>query len=435
MNSNFLTSAIIARKRFGLSRVFSIMVLSLCIAWQADAQFPGGGFNPFGGGGGGANANRSRTSTRNYPNNGVGDAVISIDPETRSLVVIADEDTSKYISQVVSNLDRPKPQVLIKVVFLEVTHNDSSDIGIDGSYNKSFGSSLVSGFTTNFGVISNAIVPTSITPITSGATAFTGSNVFGLSPLGIGSTAGLYQIFGNDYQVTLRAIAQAGRAKVLSRPSIVARNNQPATITVGQSVPLITSVRFDNFGNAINSVSYQSVGIILRVTPFITSDGLVEMILSPETSELVADRSQWVPISSGASGNVSAPVINSRSADTVIVTPDGQTVIIGGLMANSKADTETKIPLLGDIPILGNLFKHKTKTDSKTELMIFLTPHIIQAPVEIAAVSNRERANSDASKGLTERELNKFLDEFPTVTNGVPPKASAKKKKSNADDY
>ena len=111
--------------------------------------------------------------------------------------------------------------------------------------------------------------------------------------------------------MTLHAIATAGKTKVLSRPSVIARNNQPATITVGQSVPLITNVRFDNFGNAINSVNYQSVGIILRVTPFITTEGLVEMILSPETSELVQDRSQWVPISSGPGGTVSAPLINS----------------------------------------------------------------------------------------------------------------------------
>src|SRR5205814_4698876 len=109
-----------------------------------------------------------------------------------------------------------------------------------------------------------------------------------------GGPAGLYQIFSEDYTVTVRAIAAAGKAKVLSRPSVVARNNQPATITVGQSVPLITNVRFDTFGNAINSVTYQSVGIILRVTPFITSDGMVEMILSTENSDLVGDRSQWV---------------------------------------------------------------------------------------------------------------------------------------------
>ncbi|HWH71420.1 MAG TPA: type II and III secretion system protein, partial [Candidatus Sulfotelmatobacter sp.] len=227
--------------------------------------------------------------------------------------------------------------------------------------------------------------------------------------------AGLYQILGQDYQVTLRAIAQAGKAKILSRPSIVARNNQPATISVGQSVPLITNVRFDTFGNAINSVSYQDVGIILQVTPFITPDGMVEMIVSPETSELVQDRSQWVPLSTGASGAVSAPLINSRSADTVVVTPDGQTVIIGGLMQDSKAESETKIPLLGDIPLLGNLFKRKIKNDTKTELLIFLTPYIVQAPSEIASISTREHEKSDAPKAFTEQELNKYLDKLPAA--------------------
>jgi general secretion pathway protein D len=388
----------------------TLLAFVLLAAIQVQAQFPGGGF----GGGQGANANRSRTSTsRTYPANGaVGDAVISIDPESRNLIVIADEKTRQYISQVVSNLDRPQPQVLIKVVFLEVTHNNSSDIGIDAAYGKNIGNSFLGNITTNFSVISNTIVPTTIGPAMT-SSAFSASNIFGLTPISPGSSAGLYQVFGQDYQVTLRAIAASGNAKVLSRPSVVARNNQPATITVGQSVPLITNVRFDNFGNAINSVSYQSVGIILRVTPFITADGLVEMILSPETSELVADRSQWVPISSGTGGTVSAPLINSRSADTVVVTPDGQTVIIGGLMEDSKADTETRIPLLGDIPLLGNLFKHKVKSHAQTELLIFLTPHVIQAPAEVAAMTAAERAKSDAAKGLSDQELNKFLDTLP----------------------
>ena len=87
-------------------------------------------------------------------------------------------------------------------------------------------------------------------------------------------------MLGENFTATLRAIAQAGKAQLLSRPSILARNNQPATIQIGQNVPLITNVRYDTFGNAINSVSYQAVGIILKVTPFITSDGMVQMIVS-----------------------------------------------------------------------------------------------------------------------------------------------------------
>src|SRR3982074_2759888 len=124
----------------------AMFVLVLCAVLQAFAQQPGAGGGGFGGNNQGNRANTR--STRTYPANGeVGDAVISIDPETRSLIVIADEKTKQYISQVVSNLDRPKPQVLIKVVFLEVTHNNSSDIGIEGSYGKNIGNN---GITTGY---------------------------------------------------------------------------------------------------------------------------------------------------------------------------------------------------------------------------------------------------------------------------------------------
>jgi len=396
-----------------------LVVLVCGVTLHVQAQFPGfGGFGNQGG-----NASRSSTSSGQYPNNQVGDAVISVDPDTRNLIIIADPDTTRYISQVVSNLDRPKPQVLIKVVFLEVTHNNSSDIGVEGSYNKGFGSSFLSSLTTNFVNSSNGIIPIVTNNLIT--SMFTGTHSLGLG----GGSAGLYQVLGEDYTVTLRAIAASGNAKVLSRPSIVARNNQPATITVGQSVPLINNVTFDQFGNQHNGVAYQSVGIILRVTPFITPDGLVEMILTPETSELVADRSQWVPISTGVGGTVSAPVINSRSADTVVVTPDGQTVVIGGLMSTSKADSESKIPFLGDIPILGNLFKHKIKSEVKTELLIFLTPKVIQAPTEMAMASEKEKTKSDATKSLTTQEWDKFLDSLPPADPDKDKAKSSKKKK------
>ena len=212
--------------------------------------------------------------------------------------------------------------------------------------------------------------------------------------------------------MTLHAIAQAGKAKVLSRPSILARNNQPATITVGQSVPLITSVRYDTFGNAINAVSYTDVGVILKVTPFITADGMVEMIVSPSISRI--DPGPGIPISSSANGTtINAPIIDIRSADTVALTPDGQPVVIGGLMQTTKGEIITKTPFLGDIPLLGNLFQRRQTSDTKSELIIFLTPHIVAAPTEMAALTVKERDRSGAAKGMTEEELNKFLDELP----------------------
>jgi general secretion pathway protein D len=340
---------------------------------------------------------------RQYPGNSeVGDAYFSIDPETRRVVTIADEDTSRYISQVISNLDRPKPQVLIKVVFLEVVHNDASDIGIEGGWGKQ-----VNNDPTDMATVSGF----GLSGLTSPATNL---NRFGMpfssftpdSPM-TAQGAGIYQVLGKDYQVTLRAIAQAGRAKVLSKPSIMARNNQPATITVGQSVPIISSVNYNTFGNAYNSISYRDVGVILSVTPFITSDGMVEMIVQPQISS-VSD-SQFVPLGEG----VNYPLIDIRSADTVVVTPNAQTVVIGGLMQTTKAENDTKIPVLGDIPLLGVLFKRRQKAEVQKELVIFLTPHIVQAPTELAALSGRERAKSSLDAEFSEDELHKFLDSLP----------------------
>ena len=371
-------------------------VLLATLPLQAQQRFGG-----YGSSRSGASVSRSGAgaSGQQYnPAGSVGNAIISADADTRNITVIADEETMKAIADVIKNLDKPRPQVLIKVVFLEVQHSKDSDIGVEGGWGKKISSTATGAFANAFGMsgIGSAIT--------------TNVNIFGQpasSFLPMPPGAGLYQILGKDFQVTLRAIAQAGKAQLLSRPSVLARDNQPATIIVGQSVPLITSVRYDNFGNAINSVTYTDVGIILKVTPYITGDGLVQMIVSPQTSAI--DPTTTVPISTG----VSAPVINQRSADTVVVTPNGQTVVIGGLMRNELSDTENKIPVLGDIPVLGNLFKRKIKSNVKTELLIFLTPHIVQAPEQLAALGDKERSQLVIPDSESERELNRFLEKIP----------------------
>src|ERR1039458_3588096 len=188
------------------------MGLALQVGAQTRGGGGGGGFGGggFGGGGfGGGGGSRSSTSSSSagstswtYPNNTtIGDAYFSIDPETHRVVYIADEATAKYIGQVLTNLDRPKPQVLIKVVFLEVTLNNSSDIGIEGTYGKSFGSSYNSGLVTNFAGVNNAIVPTSITPGQS-SSFMSASNIFGLpgSSSAFSGANGLYQVLGQDYR-------------------------------------------------------------------------------------------------------------------------------------------------------------------------------------------------------------------------------------------
>ncbi len=396
------------KNRLSKTYFYFAALLGLAVVLNAPAQ------QQFGGGG----RRSSTSSSTQYPRTGaIGDAYYSIDPETRRVVVIADEATSQAVSQVLSNLDRPKPQVLIKVVFLEVDRNDASDIGIEGGWGKQINNDPTKmSATSGFGISPLTTITTNFNALGQPFSAFNAA-----SPM-TAPGAGLYQVLGTDYQVTVRAIAQNGHARILSRPSILARNNQPATITVGQSVPLITSVRYDTFGNAINNYQYRDVGVVLKVTPFITPDNLVEMIVSPSISSL--DPTVFATISPG----VTTPAINVRAADTVVVTPTGQTVIIGGLMQTSKTASDTKIPLLGDIPLLGNLFKRRQRSGTDSELMIFLTPYIVQNPVELAAVSDRERAKSDGPKDFREEELNKFLDTIPSAPapksgkNPSPPK-------------
>jgi general secretion pathway protein D len=288
-------------------------------------------------------------------------------------------------------MDRPKPQVLIKVIFLEVTYNNGYDVGLEGGINKRVNASHSVNASNLFGLVQQGITPTQ------GVNTLPG--------------AGLYTVVGDDFSATIRAIQEVGKVDVLSRPTIMTRNNQAATVVVGQEVPIINGVTYDTFGNEHSSIVYQNVGVILQVTPFITADDQVEMILAPQISSVAAQSTQ---ISTGTNGNFSTPYINIESANTVVVTPNGRTVAIGGMMQDSKTVTDSKIPLLGDIPGLGLLFHHKVKAVNKKELVIFLTPYIIRTPDELARMTIDERGRLDmAPKAFSSGELNQYLAPQP----------------------
>ncbi len=342
----------------------------------------------------GSTGGASRSSSGEYPRStDVGTATIASDAESRKLIITADEETQRQIQDVIRSLDRPKPQVLINVVFLQVTHGDDLDLGVEGSYTHRLGGAPA-------GVAGNSV----------------GASSFGLQDAAsVLAGGGLYKMVGEDFSATFRALAVKGKTEILSRPSILARNNQQATIVVGQQVPFITNTRFDAVNGQVNTVTYQDIGIILRVTPFISSDGMVEMIIQPEISS-VSDKT--VNISQG----VNAAVIDKRSADTVVVTPDGQTIAIGGLIGTTKINQERKIPLLGDIPLLGAAFKRQVKTDTKTELLIFLTPHVIQRAGDLARMTADEKGRLQlAPKTFSEKDLNRFLETVPVKPSPAAP--------------
>ncbi len=372
-----------------------------------------------------ATTTTSRTSTtggasagpRQYRSNTLlGDATIQIDPETRSLIVVTDEATHSELEKVIQDLDRPKPQVLINVVFVEVTYNKGYDVGVEANYIFRQDSPATGAGTNTTNVVSTATSGTTTTTTTTNnalavaaqaAQAISSGSNFGLAGLTDGT---FVRVLTDDWAVTLRALATRGKVEVLSRPSIMARNNQEAVIVVGQEVPFITNSRTDSLGQTINTIQYDNVGIILRVTPFISAEKTVEMIVAPEISTL--NTTQTVPISN----TVNAPTIDKRSAETVVVTPDGRTVVIGGLMQTLRTETIQKVPLLGDIPILGFPFRRTVKDDRKRELLIFLTPHIVNGPAAIQRVTNEELNRAEGvSDAFSDKEFERYLETRPSM--------------------
>jgi general secretion pathway protein D len=377
------------------------MVLPLAAQQRGGGGTGGGGFG--GGGGGGLGGGGTGTGGRSTgstgttstldrtPNGQVGTGNYYVDPDTHTVFFTGDEVTAGYVSNVIASMSKPKPQVLIKVVFLQVTYNNGYDIGIEGGVTKNINSTTTLSASNLFGLAQQGITPTS------GVNTVPG--------------AGLYTIVGNDFSATVRAIQEVGKVNVLSRPTIMTRNNQQATVVVGQQVPIINGIEFDTLGNEHSSIAYQNVGVILQVTPFINSDDMVEMILAPQISSVA---NQSTLISSGTNGNFSTPYINIESANTVVVTPNGKTVAIGGMMQDTKTVTDSKIPVLGDIPGLGLLFHHKIKSVAKTELMIFLTPYVIRTPEDLVRMSMDEKSRmNQAPQGFSNQELHDYMAPQP----------------------
>jgi general secretion pathway protein D len=288
----------------------------------------------------------------------IGQVYVVADQDTNSLLIATASRYEVQIRDVLARLDRPVPQVLIKVLIAEVTHDNSLDVGADWS------------------ILNLNSRPGGQAGLTLGSNL--GNAAAGTSAGGL--TVSLVE---TNLTATLHALATAGKVDVLSRPYILTSDNQPAEIVIGSEVPIITNSQLTDTGQQINTVQYRDIGIILDVTPHINPDGLVICDVSPEVS---ATTDQSTPIAS----NVSAPVFSVRSANTRVGIKDGTTIVIGGLMQDQKTSTVSKIPILGDLPWLGPVFSRTQVSKTKTELLFFITPHVAQAPEQLQGMSEDE---------------------------------------------
>jgi general secretion pathway protein D len=296
-----------------------------------------------------------------------GQVYVVSDDDTNSLLVTTASKNFERVKTIIEDLDRAVPQVLIKVLIAEVTHDKSVDLGVEFS-----GMNLRA----------------------NGNGFKTGSN-FGVKAQTDGFS---FTLDEQNVTAAIHAIAKTSALDVLSRPYILTADNQQASIMVGQEVPFITNSRTTDTGQTINTIEYDDIGIILTVTPHINPQGLVTLDVAPEISTLTG---QTVPISEGAT----APVFAKRSAQARVAIRDGQTIVIGGLMEDRNTDTVDKVPILGDLPGgLGAIFRHTVTQKTKTELLIFLTPHVALMPDELTGMSKDELTGAKVIQNTVDPE-------------------------------
>jgi type II secretory pathway component GspD/PulD (secretin) len=343
---------------------------------------------------------------------------------SNSLVVSATPRYFETVRKIIAELDERPPMVMIQVLIAEVKLNDTDEFGLELGLQDSllFDRSLVDTIQTTTDTVQTSTdqgVVTNTTQNIINAPLNPGFNFNNTNPLGNnGSTAALatasqvaaqgltnfalgraspdlgfggfiFSASSNGVNVLLRALQEKRRLEVLSRPQIMALDGQPGYILVGQRVPTITGVSLTTFGQT-NDILYQQVGIIMQVTPRISPDGLVVMQLTTEKSE-VGPEAEGIPISVSASGQiVRAPRINATTAVTTVSALSGQTVVLSVLLTNRREDVHRRVPLLADIPLIGDLFRYDRVADQRTELLIVMTPQIVRNKLESDLIKQTE---------------------------------------------
>lgn len=261
-------------------------------------------------------------------------------PGSSRLILSASPRYIDKLSELIRELDTPPAQVQIQVLLAEVTLDSEDTWGIDFTLNPQGSRELT------------------------GTTRAAGSGV--VTALGVPNLS----VSTLDFDLLIRSLEVQGRLEVLSQPQILVNDNEQASINVGEEIQVVTSLVQLNDGQTRSNVESRQVGVIVNVTPSISPDGFVRMDIAPEISALTARTTQ-------ISENFEAPVISQRKADTTVTVRDGQTIIIGGLIQSEYETRKTKVPFLGDIPILGTPFRSSMTSRRKTELLIILQPRVI----------------------------------------------------------
>ncbi len=262
------------------------------------------------------------------------------DEKSNKLVISTSPRYMETVLSIVNELDTPPPQVMIQVLLAEVTLDSTEQWGMDISVGPFGGEGYKIGSLAGGSGVATAL---------------------GVPNLSVSSA---------DFGILVRSLEAQGKLEVLSNPQVTVNNNQKAEINVGDDIGVAGNTERSSLGTLISSVSRIPVGIIMNVTPAISEDGFVRMEITPEISQLTNRTTQ-------INRDQTSPVIAKRRVDTVVTVRDGQSVVIGGLIQTTQEERRSKVPILGDIPVLGLPFRTKLEEAKKTELLVIVTPRVI----------------------------------------------------------
>ncbi|MCC9608215.1 hypothetical protein LOC68_01105 [Blastopirellula sp. JC732] len=322
-------------------------------------------------------------------------------PETfsNSLIITATPRYFKEIVKIVEELDARPPMVSIQVLIADVQLGKIEELGFEFGLQDSllFDRSTVSngnfspGFDFNNPTVGLGNAATTASLLTANQVGSQGISDLGLSRTnsGLGYGGFVFSAASESVNVLIRALQQDQRLEVLARPHVMTMDNQPAFIQVGQRVPYITDTQVTNQGT-VNSITLENTGVILNVIPRISPDGMVVMYVQAERSE-VGNEADGIPISINQNGDViRAPRIDTQTATTTVSARSGQTIVLGGLIQKRTTVVSRRVPILGDIPLLGTLFRYDSFDGDRSELMIILTPTVVDSDQDVERVREQE---------------------------------------------
>lgn len=361
-----------------------------------------------------------------------GKAIVARYEGTNAIIISAPADVQRTLGEVIRQLDTRREQVLVEAIIVEISDTAAKKLGIQ----LAFGGPNGGAFTT-YSNVSPPIVPiaagalqnqlsggtTTTTTVNGTTTTTTSGNTNGSTLLegalnavnsATGGTAGgAFRLASNLYLgAIINAVSQDNQSNILSTPSVTTLDNQEAKILVGQEVPVTTGERLStNFDNAFRTVQRQNVGIQLEVKPQINAGGSIKLFLRQEVSS----------IAGAVTRNSADLILNKREIQTTMTVDDGQIMAIGGLLDDNERRTLEKVPVLGDIPMLGELFKSRSRSRGKTNLMVFIRPTILRSREDAQRLADQRLGYIRDQQRLARPDREPTIDELMRDYMGIEP--------------